>query len=368
MTLSRRKTLALLGGGCIVAAGAGVGGFVATRRPDIALQPWDQAGGYDDVRMYALSYAILAPNPHNRQPWLVELVGKEQVILHRDKSREIPDTDPFQRQLVIGLGCFLELMVIAAAERGYGVNLDIYPDGDDGPVAIARFEQGAKTDPLFQQIMHRRTNRTGFELREIPKDAVTTLSDYATVLTDTKVVAQLQQLSMAATSTEMHTPAANRESVELTRFGKAEINANPDGISLGGAFLEALNKTGLLTRSGMLDTESSGFVQAEKFMDDMLSATPAYTVITSLGNERRDQIEAGRRYVRLNLAATGVGLSMHPVSQALQEFSEMAEHYAEAHRLLAKPGETVQMLGRLGFAKAPQESPRWPLKTRILNG
>ena len=43
---------------------AGGGTFALTRTPSAALAPWQEAGsGYQDPRMRALSYAILAPNP-----------------------------------------------------------------------------------------------------------------------------------------------------------------------------------------------------------------------------------------------------------------------------------------------------------------
>ena len=43
MTLSRRKTLALIGGGVILAATASLGA-IATRQPRTAGLPWGQAG------------------------------------------------------------------------------------------------------------------------------------------------------------------------------------------------------------------------------------------------------------------------------------------------------------------------------------
>ena len=49
-------------------------------------------------------------------------------------------------------------------------------------------------------------------------------------------------------------------------------------------------------------------------------------------------------------------------------FFEMAAHYKATHEMLAKPGETVQMLGRLGYGPETPFTPRWPLETRILNG
>ena len=97
-----------------------------------------------DSRKWALSYALLAPSAHNRQPWLIGLTGEDMVTLWRDRTRELPHTDPFQRQLVISRGCFLEQMQIASAEKRVGVRFDIYPDGEDGPVAVAVFEPGAR--------------------------------------------------------------------------------------------------------------------------------------------------------------------------------------------------------------------------------
>ena len=104
---NRRTVLKVLGGGFILAAG-GAGAFLSTRTPTKALAPWTDAGGYTEPRKRALSYAILAPNPHNRQPWLVDLSSENLVVIWRDKEKNLPETDPFDRQLTIGMGGFLE--------------------------------------------------------------------------------------------------------------------------------------------------------------------------------------------------------------------------------------------------------------------
>jgi hypothetical protein len=46
---------------------------IAMRRPRAAHLPWDMAGLDPEPRRRALSFALLAPNPPNRQPWLVDL-------------------------------------------------------------------------------------------------------------------------------------------------------------------------------------------------------------------------------------------------------------------------------------------------------
>lgn len=367
MTLTRRKTLALIGGGVVLAATAAGGAFVSTRKPVRALAPWQMAGRYEDARLRALSWALLAPNPHNRQPWLAELRGADAVVIHRDRTRNLPATDPFDRQLTIGMGCFLELMVMAAAEEGFAVALTLFPEGEDGPVAHARFAAGATADSLFAHALQRRSCKEPYEDRPVPDAAAAALSAYARILRDAETVARLRALTWAALDVEFHMPATMQESVDLMRFGRAEIEADPDGIDLGGPFLEALMLAGVINRAAQADPSSTAFQTGVDIYSRMLAATPAYAVIATAGNAREDQIAAGRQWLRLNLAATQLGLAVQPVSQALQEFPEMAEHHAAAHALLARDGETLQMLGRLGYGPATGPSPRWPLETRLID-
>lgn len=129
---SRRKFLRLLGGGGIIlgATALGAGSWATTRDPAGAREPWLTAGQGDDVRIRALSYAVLAPNAHNRQPWLVDLSEPNVVTLHCELDRRLPETDPFDRQITISLGCFLELFVLAAAEEGFGAEIAFFPDGE----------------------------------------------------------------------------------------------------------------------------------------------------------------------------------------------------------------------------------------------
>ena len=72
--------------------------------------------------------------------------------------------------------------------------------------------------------------------------------------------------------------------------------------------------------------------------------------------------------LRAQLAATANGLSMQPISQALQEYPEQARTYADIHNLLEAPAPrfTVQMWARLGHAPVIEPSPRRGLDAHIL--
>jgi hypothetical protein len=379
MSLSRRKTLALLGGGLIVAAGGSVAGFAATRTPARALAPWEAVSGYVEPRRRALSYAILAPNAHNLQPWLIELEGEDGVVIHRDPARALPQTDPFDRQIIISFGCFLEQLAIAASADGHALDIALFPEGEGAgrPVAAVRFQGGAAADPLFEHVLARRSTKEPFDLaRPVAAGDLARLVEAGTAggaapvraeaTAEAGAVEALRALTWEAWAIEAATPAAHHESVELMRFGRREIEASPDGIDLGGPMLEALMLAGLLTREAQRDPESRGFQAGVDIYRAMLEATPAYLWLATPGNTREEQVAAGRAWLRVNLAATAAGLGLHPVSQALQEYVEMAGPHAAARAMLGRDGETVQMLGRVGYGPATPPSPRWPLERKLV--
>jgi hypothetical protein len=379
MPLSRRRSLALIGGGLIFAATAGLTS-VALRRPRTAALPWAEAGQGDDPRIRALSWALLAPNPHNRQPWLVDLRQPGEVTLYVDTAKLLPATDPFSRQITIGLGCFLELMRMAASHDGQRVTITPFPGGSDPqaldarPVARAVFtpDAGVSPDPLFAHALDRRSLKEPFDTaRPLPADTLAALAVAQTGslggTIDPAEVAAWRTLTRQALQIEIETPHTYQESVDLFRIGRAEVDANPDGIDFTGPLFEVLSATGLFTRETALDTGSQAYQAGLDAVYANVDTAMGMVWLVTQGNTRADQIATGADWLRVNLAATGAGIGFQPLSQALQEYPEMAAIYREVHARLAPAGGTVQMLARIGYGPATEPSPRWPLRAKILD-
>jgi hypothetical protein len=382
--MHRRKFLKIVGStGVIVAAtGAGIGTFISTRTPKTALLPWEQADSqYTDPMRKALSYAILAPNPHNRQPWMVDLLSSTEAMLTCDLQRLLPDTDPFSRQIIIGLGCFLELFAQAASYSGYRAQITLFPEGEPGeqlnekPIARLTLIEDSQIapDPLFVHVLNRRTNRNPYDMaRSITQNDLTEITAVAGSsvtaggVVQGKQLQDLRNLTRDALRDEILDPQAFQESVDLMRIGRAEIEANPDGISLGGAFLETLSLVGVLDRKQLADPNSSAFQVGLDMVDDQALTSMGFVWINTRSNGRREQIVAGRSYLRVALRVTNLGLAMQPMSQALQEYPAMQPYYKKIHSMLTDgTEERVQMLARLGYAAKIAPSPRWALSTRI---
>ena len=378
--VSRRGLILGAGGGALALVAAG-GVWRVTRTPEAAIAPWDlPLPPPADVRLDALRHAILAPNPHNRQPWLLRLQGDDTVIVTCDLAKRLPATDPYDRQITIGFGTFIETARIAATARGYRMTVDPFPEGEPGdrldarPVAVLRFapDSALPRDPLFAAIPLRRSTKEPYDLARpvtAAQFAALTRSQSGVRVEatgDADRLAPLRAAIIEGVRIETLTPRTFQESIDLLRIGAREQDAQPDGLALGGPMIEGMAALGLLDRTALADTSSFAFKSGLDQQVAVQGSIPALIWVTTPANSRTDQLAAGYAYARINLAANAMGLAVHPASQTLQEYPEMAAEYARVHALLgATGGERVQMLSRLGHGPQVPPTPRWPLAAHL---
>jgi hypothetical protein len=377
--MNRRNFLHVAGGGVIFAATG-----CSTALPPEAIAAWrGPQQGDPDVRRWALSYAILAPHSHNLQSWLVDLRTPGEILLHCDTTRLLPQTDPLSRQIMMSQGTFLELLDLAARERGHRAEIALFPQGvfdggqpDTRPVARIKLlpDPAVTRDPLFAQILQRRTNREAYKPRHPAPPALQAISQAAAAggarigFTGADAAALQRHRAIAAEAwrIELTTPHTLLESYRVLRIGPGEIAQHRDGISLNKPFVRAVTALGLFDRSKAPAADDANIRQQIEEFEQKLAATPAFFWLVTPGNDRATQVQAGRAYARAQLAATAHGLSMHPLSQALQEYPEQAKPYADVHAMLAPGGGIVQMWARLGHAPAIEPSPRRGLAAHVM--
>lgn len=379
-----RRNILMTGGAAALVGGIGTVSIAHGPGLAKARAPWRAAGeSFGDPRLDALAYAILAPNPHNRQPWQFDLVSDDRIDVYVDLDRRLPHTDPLDRQITIGFGCMMELLRMAAAENGFGAEITTFPDGEPHPrlngnrIAQVRFSPAATItkDPLFAQVLERRSTKELFDPGQAVNDAAlqTVLAGGHGQLEiggtiDPARRDRIIDLAWQGFEIEYGTDLTRRESIDLMRIGNRAIVDNPDGIDMGGVPMGLMKMTGIVTPKGLDTPGSTAFKEGLKMYEPIIHSSQGFVWVTSVTDSRLEQLQAGRAWVRMNLAAQKIGLCMHPLSQILQEFPEMAEPYeAIRFELNVGAGGAVQMLGRIGYTKFPAPSPRWPLESKLIS-
>lgn len=368
---TRRGVLKLIGGGVVLAAAAGGAWYGLNGPSDKAREAWKQAGAPAEMRRRFLSYALLAPNPHNMQPWLVRLEGEDSLTLHCDLDRRLPETDPFDRQITVGCGAFLELLSLAAKQEGYDAQVMTFPEGEpqprlsDKPVARVVFlRSGVEKDKLFDAIGARVTNRNTYDKQDVDAGLLRQLQEAGNmngcVLRTTgegELAGKLRDLTFRAHEVESVTHRTMKESVDVMRIGRAEVEKDRDGLAMDGQFMEFAKLAGMMKRQDLLDPKSQTFkVGMDQYREKAQSARAFAWLLNDPGT-RAAEIGAGRAYARFALKAAELGLAVHPWSQSLQEYPEMKSLYDEVHGLIGE-GRRIQMLVRVGHAAPVPHAPR----------
>jgi hypothetical protein len=371
LTVQRRDFMLVLAAG-----GAMITLTACDRMPDEAVMGWQgPESGQADPRLRALAWAMLAPSPHNLQPWIADIRNPGLIELYVDLKRLLPQTDPSNRQILISCGAFLELLRMAARQDGYSVGIELMPQGDyidagvdQRPFAHVRLERHPQVerDPLFAAVRARRTNRRPYSALVPDTKALQTLAIAAerpgislAAATSPDQVQRIRELAIQGYRLEFTNQATWTESADLVRLGAAAVAAEPSGLPALGAKVWWARSFGFLNRESLRKTDGYAAQYALNNAIEAAQHTCSWIWLTTSDNSRRTQIEVGRAYMRVDLAAAMLNLAIHPNSQVLQEFAEMQALFQAFHREvgIAEPAR-VQMLTRIGFAERPDPAPR----------
>jgi hypothetical protein len=354
----------------------------------VAWSPAKMAEQYDDVRLKMLCYAILAPNPHNIQPWSVELSGTDAINLYVDPKRLLLMTDPFLRQIFEGQGTFLETLSIAAKEFGYEPNIQLFPERVDppenigkSPVAVVKLsKREIDNDSLFRQIPKRCNNRRPYKGPPLTENELNSLQNsyeaagYPMVfITDAAIRDRVEDLMTEAMRVETYLDRTHEETVKMIRFNDNEVIASRDGFSY-----ENMGVTGIsrffVERLSPRNKAFGGFFRETTVNSTHKQAhtAGAIGILFGPGNSRMDQVEVGRRFARAFLKAAELNLDIHPMNQILQEYDELAEVREKFSTIIQslQPNSvlptvdkvtgvtTAQLLFRVGRAEPTPHAPR----------
>lgn len=302
-----------------------------------------------------LRAAALAPSLHNTQPWAFA-VGTRHVEVFADPSRQLKNTDPLGRSLLISCGAAVFNLRVAAEHLGFHPRVRLLPSGQD-PTLVAVVEVDHRHPrPGGLGVHHaaipcRRTNRYPFRNRRIPSSVLSTLGDAVRAegamvrMTDEPdKVARIVDLLRNADVVDRSDPARTTE-----RQAWVGGRRRHDGIPAGSLGPRPTEPHAAFRDLGQALGVPRGYSAFE--------ATPTVAILSTAQDQHIDWLRAGQALERLLLTATAAGLSASFLNQPLEQ---------DDLRWLVRPPETgigySHMILRLGYGDEVPATPRRPLE------
>jgi hypothetical protein len=308
---------------------------------------------------------------HNMQSWEIELDPADpqllRVFLARD--RLLPATDPFSRQILMSVGGFLAVLEDAAAARSLAARIDLFTieelaaedSGASFAVPVAEVRIAPSSGPAgswYPDAISGATVKADLAAVSLPPAQLRSYLEMNAqqgiglrFVQDAGSLAELKPILKAAFRLEMQHEPTLMESYRLMRRNRRQLEAQPWGLSYGSNFPQkSLGAIELFESLFPMKMKKWGLRGADNF-DQEVDKAVTFLIITTEGNSRLRQVQAGMLFQRLWLKAIHDGYAVVPASQPLQEYAAMAEHYRGIHRAFAAPGQTIQMIAFLGRPK-----------------
>lgn len=342
---------------------------------------------YKTPVLKAIAYGLTAPSPHNTQSWYLDTISKTEMLLF--VKHVLPETDQPARQIIMGAGCFIELVSVGMSYEGYETKVDYLPQGDfkvlaneitKKPVAKITLikKDNVKKDVLYDYIYQRGTNRKPYKGNMITQSEFETITSLMgnhhselQFVTGKKQMEPYLDIFSKAMEVETRNKSTNEETRQKFRFSEKELEEKKDGISLQqmgyeGFILKIATKQ-MKGGDSLVWHSEKNFKATMKGINKGIYSSKGLILFKTKTNTKLDWIKSGRDYARFNIAIAKLGIVTHPYNQVVQEYSEMKELQKKFMILSKVKGkEKTQMIVRVGRAKISYKSWRKEVKDYIM--
>lgn len=265
-----------------------------------------------DQISFLVGFAILAPSSHNSQPWKFKIENNSLYVL-AEPERKLPVADPNERLMHIAMGCAIENICIAAHYYGLKPEVAYFPE--DGPGAAARFVFHASDSPpshdehhLIFSIPKRRTNRSAYADRLPPEPLLKHFNNFSgddiriDIVTDKTHKDKIADILIAFRE-KLFSNAAFRK--ELA--GYKRNNFTNSGLGMPGFTMGLNNIVSLVAPFIIRYFNVMRFIKQNE-LRLLKEETPAFVIISTKNNTKRDWLNAGRLFERMILEAEQEGV------------------------------------------------------------
>ncbi|CQD15203.1 putative NAD(P)H nitroreductase [Mycobacterium lentiflavum] len=287
-----------------------------------------------------LALASRAPSVHNTQPWRW-LVGEQSLHLYSDATRQLPNTDPDGRDLILSCGAALNHCVVAFAAVGWHAKVSRLPNPADpnhlAAIELSQHKSDASDIALAAAIPRRRTDRRRYSSWQVP------VGDIA--LMAARSARHGVTLCQVEDTDKLHKIVAQSVWDHMNHDYLAELT-------------EWSGRYGSLAGVPARNTPKSdrdAAIPGRYFAGPVLAEPPGSSsaednaVVLALGtraDDRLAQLRAGEATSSVLLTATSTGLASCPVTEPL----EIPETREAVRSVIFGSASYPQMLLRVGWA------------------
>lgn len=315
-----------------------------------------------DAILRLVEHAVLAPSGGNVQPWHFGWDG-DRLCIARDPIRARSVLDSRGHGALLALGAALENAVIAAAAGGSAAVVEAFPaHGRPDVVATLRLAGGepatlATLAALAPLVALRRTDRRVAPRRSVAAEHLATLAAGAQIhgadvqwRTHAAALEELGRIIGVSDRVRMLCPATHAELASELRWTDEEAFARRDGVAVSTLSLTpALHASARLAMRpdvAALLREIRGGSRLEEGAPKSLAGASAAGLLTIAEDTPQAWLDGGRAMQRLWLAATALGLSVHPLTVVLYQL-EMLDGPAASVYSAAEAAELRELDRRL---------------------
>jgi len=336
------------------------------------LEPWaissDAFPGDDfasDQLEFLLGYAILAPSPHNTQPWRFRINANDAEVF-ADRRRALRVVDPHHRELTLACAAALYNLRVATEYFGRGYTVSLLPTSDEPDLLACltlrlQSETSSEDVLLFHALTQRRTNRHAFRPDPLPEEILTELADAAAhegawlaIVTEEEARHTVADLVAEADKIQWANRAFRRE---LAAWLRTDAEHHADGIPT-----HDLGVRDWMAFAGpaLVRTFNRGNNQAARDTE-IATHSPALAVLGTDQDDPGAWLQAGQALESVLLHAQSEGVCASYLNQPI-EVADLRPQLASVVGL----GGFPQVLLRLGYGPEAPPTPRHSVHSRLI--
>ncbi|HEY2068415.1 MAG TPA: hypothetical protein VGG48_02575 [Rhizomicrobium sp.] len=303
-----------------------------------------------------VAQANLAPSVHNTQPTRWRLNPDGSVLVLEDTARRLLVGDPTGRDAAVSHGAAIEGFALACAAKGWATTLSP-PDASDGvfrTVGRLTLSPTEPSDSLHDHIRTRRTYRGAFP-RADNRSGELQAGD-VTLVSNPDGVGRLAQLNDEASLRTFRNKAFRAELVSWMRLSRNDPHWALDGLNAEAMAMSPIEAVGagIVLKPGLFEfLDSLGAARLFVAEAPVVRSSQAVALFHRPATE--SALDTGRRFYRLWLEFTKLGLSAAPMTVLADDAEALATitrefHMPENRRLITA--------FRLGVAPEQKQHPK----------